>query len=79
MRQLPESRDYSSLQEKNMNLAASPDIGELTHDNQTEKKWICRPECHVIIKGVSTARTDFSTKAVNTFTNGNQFIHPQVS
>lgn len=79
MRWLPESRDYlSALQEKKINLAASPGTGELTHDNQTKKKWICRPECHVTIKSVSIVRIDFSAKG-STFTNGNQFIHPKVS
>lgn len=69
MRQLLESKKYlSALQEKKINLAASVGTGELTHNSQTKKRWICRPEGHVIIEGVSRARIDFSAK-------GNPFIN----
>ena len=73
---LESSQCLPVLQEKRMNLATSPDTGELTHDNQTRKKWISRPECHVIIKGVSRVRIDFSAKD-SAFTNDNQVYTPK--
>lgn len=71
---LTESRDsLSALQEKKMNLAASPGTGELTHDDLTKKRWICRPEGHVIIKDVFKTRIDFSTES-GTFTSDVNYI-----